>query len=93
MYSVHLLREVIHLRVIPPCVIMLNCFQSTGGDFNSSTVRVDAVLLQVIDDLEAELTEGYILLLQLDVPNTDPRDVRRIKFLNDIVLVAIEDDG
>lgn len=44
------------------------------------------------DDTEAELPEGYILLLQVDVNRLHPSDARRVQFLNRYVLVTIQDN-
>lgn len=44
------------------------------------------------DDTEAELPEGYILLLQVDVNDLHPSDAKRIQFLNRYVLVTIQDN-
>ncbi len=51
------------------------------------------VAIRLIDDSEAELPEGFLILLQVQQALIDPRDYARIQFLNDIILVTIEDNG
>lgn len=45
-----------------------------------------------LDDLEAELPEGYLLVLSVQSDHVHPLDEERIRFLNRFILVAIEDD-
>lgn len=66
------------------------------GDFNATSqtgIVPDQISLPIINDSEAELIEGFIALLQLQRSLIDPRDISRIQFLNDIILVSINDDG
>lgn len=56
--------------------------------FNTGSVALPAAL----DDTQAEFSEGYIILLQVDVNGLHPSDARRIQFLNRFVLVTIEDN-
>ena len=46
----------------------------------------------VVQDSVAELSEGFIIYLEVDRANTDPRDLSRIQFLNRHILAVIEDD-
>ncbi len=67
-----------------------------GGEFNQSVLTLTSagsVMLPLpIDDRENEITEGYLLLLQVDTNNMHPADARRLQFLNRYILVTIEDD-
>lgn len=69
---------------------------SIVGDFNRSTLTLvnagSETLPLPSDDKENEVTEGYILLLQIDPSNMHPVDARRVQFLNRYILVSIEDD-
>ena len=71
-------------------------FSPSVGDFNATTNSgfiPDQFSPSIVDDTEVELPEGFIALLQLDRSSIDPRDLARIQYLNDIILVTIEDDG
>ena len=71
-------------------------FSPSVGDFNATTISgfiPDQFSPSIVDDTEVELLEGFIALLQLDRSSIDPRDLARIQYLNDIILVTIEDDG
>ncbi len=46
----------------------------------------------IIDDTDVELQEGFVAYLEID-DSVDPRDLERIQFLNDVILVTIQDDG
>ncbi|XP_064395240.1 uncharacterized protein LOC135342430 isoform X2 [Halichondria panicea] len=69
---------------------------ASADDFNA-TVSQSGIIPghfapAIIDDSSAELTEGFIALLDLERQLIDPRDYNRIQFLNDIILVTIEDN-
>ncbi len=67
----------------------------TASDFTTAeeTGTIPAVFRpDIANDTEVELTEGCVAYLEID-DLVDPRDLERIQFLNDIVLVTIEDDG
>ncbi len=75
---------------------MLNISSLAADDFNataSQSVIPGHFAPTIIDDSSAELTEGFIALLELERQLIDPRDYNRIQFLNDIILVTIEDNG
>ena len=67
-----------------------------GEDFNTSILQLlnegSVALPAILDDSDAEVSEGYVLRLDVDVTNMHPSDARRIQFLNRYVLVTIEDD-
>ncbi len=46
----------------------------------------------ILGDTDVEFVEGFVAYLEID-DSVDPRDLERIRFLNDVVLVSIEDDG
>ena len=68
---------------------------TADSDFTTAeeTGTIPAVFRpDIANDTEVELTEGFVAYLEID-DLVDPRDLERIQFLNDIVLVTIEDDG
>ena len=79
------------------------CKFTIDTDFNTTalTIKRPATFKQpltfspraaVTDDAIAELSEGFIYILEVDGANTDPRDLERIQYLNRHILVIIEDD-
>ena len=46
----------------------------------------------MLSDSIPELSEGFIIYLEVDRANTDPRDLSRLQFLNRHILAVIEDD-
>ena len=76
---------------------------AANDDFNSSAqsfVLPDEISLTfvpvrslfVLDDTEAEFTEGFVLFLEVAVEELDPRDRNSITVTNSLVLINIEDD-
>ena len=73
---------------------MVSLISIADEDFNTTDAVQNApgrVQPEINDDSDAELTEGFIALLQIET--IDLRDLQRIRYLNDIVLVTIKDDG
>ena len=73
------------------CLLLIS---TADEDFNTTDAVQNIpgrVQPEINDDSNVELTEGFIALLQIET--TDQRDLQRIRYLNDIVLVTIEDDG
>ncbi len=66
-------------------------------DFNTTITQTgvipDLITINLIDDSGAELTEGFLILLELERALIDQRDYARIQFLNDVILVTINDNG
>ena len=65
---------------------------TADSDFTTAeeTGTIPAVFRpDIANDTEVELTEGFVAYLEID-DLVDPRDLERIQFLNDIVLVTIE---
>lgn len=54
-----------------------------ASDFSPNVVLADSI---------PELSEGFIIYLEVDRANTDPRDLSRLQFLNRHILAVIEDD-
>jgi len=75
-----------------------NCvkFYCTEDDFDSTSVVglvPDQFRVLVNQDDQPELTEGYVAVLKLDRSQLDARDAPRIKLLNNILLITIQDNG
>ena len=74
----------------------LHAFCSTDSDFNTNSLTFigpsEFSPNVVLPDSIPELSEGFIIYLEVDRANTDPRDFSRIQFLNRHILAVIEDD-
>jgi hypothetical protein len=46
-----------------------------------------------IDDSQSEITEGFLLLVEIDTSSLDPRDVGRVSVEDSVILVSILDDN
>ena len=72
------------------------CLFFTDSDFNTNSLTFTGPSSfspnVVIADSIPELSEGFIIYLEVDRANTDPRDLSRIQFLNRHILAVIEDD-
>ena len=68
----------------------------TASDFDDSvltTANGGSVAVPLpLNDNETEVSEGYLLVLEVDFDKVHPLDARRIQFLNRYILVIIEDD-
>ena len=76
---------------------------AANDDFNSSAqsfvvpdesieISVPVRSLFVLDDDQAEFTEGFVLFLEVAVGELDPRDRNSITVTNSLVLIKIVDD-
>ena len=45
-----------------------------------------------LDDETSEVTEGFVLYIDIDESTLDPRDANRISVVNSVVLVLITDN-